>query len=78
MKNITAFTITLLLITLNASAQLSKGKQSNEPAGETRPGAATQPGTMEQATPEKSKPAPRFNPTEKVAADDAVPFPVDI
>ncbi len=68
--------LTSLLFTTSGTAQQVKTEVSDtaKPASKAEPEA----NTTQPTAPEKSGAAIRFMPTEKIHADDAVSFPVDI
>lgn len=64
----------LALAPLIVTAQQQAGDQSESLPADTDPASTRQVESVDKPV----KPAPRFTPSEKIRADDAVSFPVDI
>ncbi len=68
--------LTSLLLTASGKAQQVEAEDSNTASAASK--AEPEANTTQPTAQEKPRAATRFTPTEKIHADDAVSFPVDI
>ena len=75
MRSLLFLVLPCLLFTANVPA-LSPDTDKHPPTGKTA--AQTNKAAAKKGSRQSGKPAPTFTPTEKIGADSAVSFPVDI